>query len=48
MALLYFFFKGLPTVFNLCLNLAVHHHHQQPINIPTAGAQAQAFPMDYT
>jgi hypothetical protein len=23
-----------------------NHHHHQPINVPTAGAQA--FPMDYT
>jgi hypothetical protein len=25
----------------------VHHHHHQPINVPTAGAQGQVFFMDY-
>jgi hypothetical protein len=30
----------------LLIFITLHHHHHQPINVPTAGAQA--FLMDYT
>jgi hypothetical protein len=53
----FLFYKEVKCIYALCQQVSsncwdvmlkgvYHHHHHQPINVPTAGAQA--FLMDYT